>query len=115
MQATQLLCPFCSTSLEPTDFFCPQCGKTVHDKPLSTNLGTQIALYAVSIFLPPLFIMWTIKYLKSNNPIAKRIGQISLGLTIISIIVGIFISFTFMNGLMRQVNEQINLYQGIGL
>jgi hypothetical protein len=110
-----LLCPFCSSSISPTDYFCPTCGKNVREKPISTSLITQIGLYAVSAFLPPLFLGWTIKYLKSSDPKAKQIGFISLGVMIVSILTALFLSFTFVKNLSQEATKQLNQYQDLGL
>jgi len=82
-----------------------------HEKPLSTGIWIQIGLYVVSVLLPPLFIGWTIKYLKSTDPKAKQIGMISLGLTIIALIAAVWISAAFTKTLTQEVNQQLNQYQ----
>jgi hypothetical protein len=111
----QILCPFCSTPLDAAAFFCPVCGKNVREKPLSTGIGVQIGLYAVSILLPPLSLIWTIKYLKSKDPKAKQIGMISLGLTIATLVAVFWLSLTFVKNITQGVNQQLNQYQDIGL
>lgn len=112
---TQIPCRFCSTLIDSTAIFCPTCGKNVKDKPLSTGIGTQLGLYLVSVLLPPLFIGWTIKYLKSMDPKAKQMGILSLVLTIIALIVGVWIAVTLTKTLTQSVNQQLNQYQNIGL
>jgi len=111
----QILCPFCSTPLAPAAFFCPICGKNVKEKPIATGFLIQIGLYLVSVLLPPLFIGWTIKYLKSKDPIAKQVGMISLGLTIISLITAVLLSISLFNTISKGVNLQLNQYQNYGL
>ena len=85
------------------------------EKPLSTGIWTQLGVYAISIILPPLFIGWTIKYLKSSDPAAKRIGIISLVLTIVAIGVAIWLSLAISKSITQQVNQQLNQYQNLGL
>jgi membrane protease YdiL (CAAX protease family) len=109
------LCPFCSSPVQITDFFCPTCGKNIREKPPSTTIGTQIKLYLVSILLPPLFIGWTIKYLKAKESKARQMGIISLGLIIIVLVIGFLFSLSLMKTLSQQVNQQINQYQDVGL
>ena len=110
---TQIICPFCSSPIDSSAFFCPICGKNVKEKTLLTGIWTQIGLYVVSVLLPPLFIGWTIKYLKSTNPKAKQIGMISLVLTITALVVAIWISVAFTKTLTREVNQQLNQYQTV--
>jgi len=87
----------------------------VREKPLSTGTFTQIGLYAVSILLPPLSLIWTMKYLKSKDPKAKQIGMISLGLTIAALVAVIWLSIAFAKNVTQEVNQQLNQYQDIGL
>jgi hypothetical protein len=112
---TQIPCPFCSTLVDASAFFCPTCGKNLRVKPLSTGIATQIGLYAVSVLLPPLFLFWTMKYLKSTDPKAKQIGMISLGLTIAALIIAIWLSIAFTKSLTQDINQQFNQYQDLGL
>ncbi len=113
LQTTQTPCPFCSSLIDSSAFFCPTCGKNVKEKPLSTSILSQIGLYAVSILLPPLFIGWTIKYLKSADQKTKQIGILSLILTTLSLIIGVWISIAFAKTLTQSVNQQLNQYQDI--
>jgi hypothetical protein len=113
--AAQIICPFCSTLVDTTAFFCSVCGKNVKEKPLSTGILTQIGLYLVSVFLPPLFLGLTIKYLKSKDPKAKQVGMISLGLTVITLIVVIWLSISVAKNLTRTINQQFNQYENLGL
>lgn len=114
LPALQTTCPFCSSPIDITDIFCPTCGKNLKEQPLSTGIWTQGLLYAVSFLLPPLFILWTIKYLKTKDPKTKKIGYISLGLMIISILLGIWLSIGLSGILTKEVNMQFNQYQTIG-
>jgi len=111
----QIPCPVCSSLVDTTAFFCPICGKNLKEKPLSTGIGTQIGLYAVSVLLPPLFIGRTIKYLKSAEPKAKQIGVISLILTIVVLLTTILLSISVAKNMSREVNLQMKQYQDLGL
>lgn len=115
LQPAQIVCPFCSSLIDSTAFFCPICGKNVKQKPFSTGILAQVGLYLVSVLLPPLFIGWTIKYLKSTDAKTKQIGIISLVLTIVSLVAAVWFSISFTKTLTQQVNQQLNQYQNIGL
>lgn len=112
---TATVCPFCSSPVDSTAFFCPSCGKNIKEKPLDTGIWTQLGIYTVSILLPPLFIGWTIKYLKSSDPAAKQIGIISLVVTIVAIGIAVWLSFALAESITQQVNQQLNQYQNLGL
>jgi len=111
----QTTCPSCSSLIGVPADFCPSCGKNLKVKPLSTGMGAQIGLYLVSVLLPPLFLGWTLKYLKSTDPKAKQIGMISLGLTIVTLIAVIWLSISLAKNLNQEVNQQFQQYQDIGL
>ena len=76
---------------------------------------TQLGLYLVSVLLPPLFLGWTIKYLKSSDPKAKQIGLISLGLTTVALLAAIWFSLILFKNITQGVNQQLNQYQDLGL
>jgi len=73
-----------------------------------------MGLYLVSVLLPPLFIGWTIKYLKSTDPKAKQIGMISLVLTISVLVVTIWLSISLAKNFTQGINQQLNQYQNMG-
>lgn len=112
---TQIICPFCPSLIDAAAFFCPNCGKNVREKPFSTGIWAQIGLYFASVLLPPLFIGWTIKYLKSADQKAKQIGMISLGLTIVTLVAAIWLSIAFVKNITQGVDQQLHLYQNLGL
>lgn len=108
-------CPFCNTQIDPAAFFCPNCGKKVREKPISTGLGSQILLYLLSLFLPPLNLILTIRYLKSPDSKAKKIGFASLGLMTVGIILAVWLAAGVTKSVNQQVNQQLKMYQNIGL
>lgn len=102
-QAKQLvpsLCPMCHQAVLPEFYFCPNCGKNLREKPLSTSLSSQISIYLLSIVTPPLCFLtigyWHgMKYLKSKDPKAKEIGIISIVLMTLSTIGAIWLMYFF--------------------
>lgn len=86
------VCPVCHQAVQPEFYFCPNCGKSLHEKPLSTSWGTQAWIYALSVVMPWLAFLvlsyWPgIKYMRSDNEGAKQIGVIATVLMAISTIV----------------------------
>ncbi len=82
-------CKYCGQPISSNFFFCPTCGKKLISPPLSTSVGKQVWLYAISFLLPPFGVWPSIKYIKEPNEKAKIIGVIGLILTVISIIISI--------------------------
>jgi len=85
-------CSVCHQPILPQYYFCPNCGKEIHEKPLSTSFWNQVGLYVFSLILPSIcFIMVTrwkgLKYLKSVDKKTKGIGAVALTLLILSTVV----------------------------
>jgi uncharacterized membrane protein YqaE (UPF0057 family) len=110
----QLCCPNCKQVVLPQNYFCPNCGKKLKEKPQSTAILRQILIYLLSIFLPPLGLWPAIKYIKQKDNKSKMIGCIAIVLTIISAGISIWLYLGFINTINQQLNQQlnsINLYQ----
>ncbi|OGM15923.1 hypothetical protein A2V56_04880 [Candidatus Woesebacteria bacterium RBG_19FT_COMBO_42_9] len=99
-----LVCPSCHIEVRSTDYFCYNCGKNLKPKPLSTSLTQQILIYLGSVFLPPLGLVWGVRYLRQEDNTSKIVGVISIVLTAITSV--LLIKFT--NDLIKTVNEQVN-------
>lgn len=86
------ICPQCHQPVLPEYYFCPNCGKGLKEKPLSTTIWAQLWLYIFTLVFMPLtsylvYRYWNgIKYFRSEDPKAKRIGLISIILLIGTII-----------------------------
>jgi hypothetical protein len=107
------ICPVCHEPILSTYYFCPNCGTKVNEAPLSTSLGTQTWIYAQSIILPMvLFLFITrwpgIKYFKSDNPKAKRIGQVAWALLILSTVFTIWLAYAWMQATIQSSINSIN-------
>ena len=100
-------CPFCSKPVTPTDYFCPSCGRKIQEKPLSTSVLTQIWIYCVSFFLPPLGLWPGFKYLRQKDQKHKTIGVIAIVLTFSSILITAYLVINVINQVNDQVNKQL--------
>jgi len=110
-----LPCKYCGFSVLVTYYYCPNCGKKLKEPPLSTSIGRQIYIYALSLILPPLGLWPGIKYLRQDNIIAKRIGIIAIVLTIISTILTIWITIGLLsNPLGGNAGDQMQQLQNLG-
>jgi predicted RNA-binding Zn-ribbon protein involved in translation (DUF1610 family) len=105
-------CPFCQVVVLEKDYYCPNCGRKIREKPLSSGIGKQLIIYAISVFLPPLGLWPGFKYLRQNNQKLKVIGGIAILLTVISTIITAILVVNLMNQVNDQVNQQMqNLMQ----
>ncbi|SRR5258706_3796632 len=102
-------CPKCHITVKPTDFFCFNCGSNLRPKPLSTTLSTQLLYYIGSLLLPPLGVIWGIRYLKESNQTAKIVGAICIILTLISLFIGIVLTINTINAVNSQLSKQLQL------
>lgn len=84
------------------------------EKPPSTTITSQILVYLLSALLPPLGVWPAIKYLHQEDSKSKKIGLTALLLTIVSTIITIWLTIGFINSFTKELNRQLDLYQGIG-
>lgn len=87
-----MLCPNCHKETLAGAYTCFHCGQKLKNTDTSTGLGAQISLYLISILLPPFNLGKSIRYLKSDDPAAQKIGLISLVLMTLSIILAIWLT-----------------------
>lgn len=106
------ICPKCHVIVRATDFFCYNCGKNLHPKPLSTSLITQAMYYAGALILPPMGIIWGIRYLRQAENKAKVVGLILIALNVIELILVTQWTIQLINTLNMQVSGQLNSIQG---
>jgi hypothetical protein len=104
----QLNCPNCKQVVLASDYFCPNCGKKIKDKPLSTTILKQALVYLLSISFPPLGFWPAVKYLKQKDQKSRMIGFIAVALTIISIAVTVWLCLGIMNTFNQELNQQLN-------
>ena len=107
------ICKVCHQPILPTYYFCPNCGTKVNEAPLSTSAGTQAWIYTQSIILPMvLFLFITrwpgIKYFKSDDPKAKRVGQIAWALLIISTVLTIWLAYVWTEQTIQSSINSVN-------
>jgi len=95
-------------------YFCPKCGKKLKDKLPSTTFSKQLIVYAISFFLPPFGLWPAIRYLRQQDDKSKKIGLAAIFLTIISILLTIWLTTSFINSFNKELNNQLRLYQDIG-
>jgi uncharacterized membrane protein YqaE (UPF0057 family) len=104
------VCHYCGKSILLSDYFCPNCGKRLKDKPLSTSILRQIFVYLLSFFLPPLGLWPAVKYLKQADDKSRMIGFIAVTLTIISASISIWLSMGIVSEFNKQLNNSLKLY-----
>lgn len=79
-----------------------------------TTFSKQLWIYLVSFFLPPFGIWPAVKYLRQPDEKSKKIGLVAIFLTIISLLITVWLTMNFINSFNRQLNSQLDLYQGVG-
>ena len=78
-------CPTCHLAMQPTWYFCPNCGKQLVEPPLVISILKQVFIYLVSFFLSPLGLGWALKYIKHSDRKVRVVGIVSIFLTFLSI------------------------------
>lgn len=106
------VCPQCHAPVRPTDYFCYNCGKNLKPAPQATNFETLAKYYIGSILLPPLGIIWGVKYLRQGDAKGRIHGFILIGITVLELIYLTIWTVNFINQINAQVNQQLNGLQG---
>ena len=109
------VCSVCHQPILAQYYFCPNCGVKVDGKelPLDTTAVAQVKIYLLSIIQPMvLFIFYTkwhgIKYFKSNDPEAHKIGQVACMILTISTIFTIWFSVLSYNWMIQSIQSSIS-------
>lgn len=108
-----LVCPVCHLPVQPEFYFCPNCGKELREKPLSTSVATQAWIYAFSIVMPMIAFLgishWPgVRYLRSDDEAAKQIGIIASVLMAISTIVTFWLAIVWIQSYVQSSVNSIN-------
>ena len=115
MDSSQLICPQCQAIAVPGSRFCANCGTPLNVGPLIIPVGKQMWIYLVSIFLPPLGLVWTFKYLRLKDPQPRRIGIIAAVLTVISTVITLWATWGIMQAVQSQIQTQMDALHSAGL
>ncbi len=93
------ICRYCRAPIVEEDYFCPNCGKKLKDKPLSTSVSKQVLVYIVSALLPPFGLVWAVKYIRQEDSTAKsrNIGIAIIVITAISLALNLWLAVGFYN------------------
>lgn len=107
------ICGTCHQQILPEYYFCPNCGTNLKPVPLPVDVSAQVKIYAFSIVLPMIaFIFVTkwegVKYLKSNDPKEKQIGQIACLILALSTIFCIWYAVVWTQNFIKSQLDSIN-------
>ncbi len=113
------ICPECHLPVRPEFYFCPNCGKRLSEPPLATDLGSQLWLYVFSAILPVICYLavsyWQgIKYARSSDPAARRIGWIAIAIISISTIITFWLAAVWINGLLQSATSSLGSVGNLG-
>jgi len=102
------ICPQCHQPVFPTYYFCPNCGKSLHEPALSTSIGAQTGLYTLSIIMPIICFLainqWKgMKYMKSADPRAKQVGYVATGLMVASTVIVVWLGIIWTEQLINSM------------
>ena len=109
------ICPFCHLPTTQDEYFCHNCGKKLREKELSTTIGKQIYIYAVSILLPPAGLWWGVKYLRQGDSKSQKIGVAAIVLTMLSLIINLYFIWLFYQSFIKQLNNSMQQINGLGI
>jgi hypothetical protein len=104
-------CPRCHVLVRSTDYYCFNCGQNLHPQPPPTTITQQVLLYAGSVLLPPMGIIWGFRYLKQTDSKSKIIGLVAIVLTVVTLLIAIKLTFDIVNQASLQMNTQLQNLQ----
>ena len=105
-------CKHCKAGVLENFYFCPNCGKKIKEPPFKFSWGKTIAILLESVLIPPFGLIPGIRYFLKDDHKAQVIGMVAIGLTIISMIVGIMFTINLFKGTMKTYND-INQMQNL--
>jgi len=103
-------CSTCHVAVKQADYFCYNCGKNLHPKPLGTSPVTLGKICLGSVFLAPMGLFWGIRYLREKDQKSKIVGIIAIVLTVLVLFMAMQYTVKFINNVNNQVGKQL---QGI--
>lgn len=109
---TNVVCPKCHTAVRSTDYFCFNCGNPLQVKPPGVGIMDQVLLYCGSILLPPMGIIWGLRYLRVSDAKSRVIGLVAIALTIIVIVVSVKIAMNIVGAVNAQMGSGFGSLEG---
>ena len=105
MDNVKNICKVCHQPVSGKDFFCPNCGNNLKEKEMPISGIVQTGLYALAIFVPPMGLWPGVKYIMKKSKYAKKVGYITVGLTLVSSFFTIWSIFVLFGSYVEQINE----------
>jgi RNA polymerase subunit RPABC4/transcription elongation factor Spt4 len=103
-------CSNCHQPIELADYFCPNCGKKIRSRSLSTSWGSLTILFLKTVLLPPLGLWWGYRYLRQPDTRSKIAGLVTIAITVAETVWLTVATIDAVNQAQQQINQQINLY-----
>jgi len=110
LQTQTCICSTCKMQTYALYYFCPNCGKPLRHKPLSTSFFRQAGIYLFCVFFPPFGLWPAYKYFHEQSGNAKAIAAAATILTIASLIVTTYYTLYAMTFVQKYMENQ-----GVGL
>ena len=101
------ICRYCHAPISEGDYFCPNCGKKLKDKPISTSVSKQALVYIVSALLPPFGLVWAVGYIrqKDNTKKSRNIVITIVVITAISLVLNLWWAAGIYNSFLGAFNS----------
>lgn len=98
-------CPKCHAVVPASAYFCPNCGKVIRAKPLSTTILKQTVIYLVSLLIPPFGYWYGWRYLRQPDHRSKLIGLVATVLTTVATVATIWATKAALDEAYRAINS----------
>jgi len=105
MNNSSVICPTCHQPILDQYYFCPNCGFNIKEKPNVISIPAQIGWYIFAIILPPLGLWPGVKLIMKPSTQSKRVGAITIILTLTSTILMSWAIISLFNSYLEQLNS----------
>lgn len=105
------ICKYCGQPVQESFYFCPNCGKKLKEPPLSISVSTQLVVYLVSFFLPPLGLIYAYKYSRHGGTKERYIALTAVILTCLTI----YFQYLFLAKAWENVSQTLQTLDGSSL
>ena len=111
-------CRSCKKEIDDSLSFCSYCGQKTNIKGLGLTTAQKTRIYLASFFLSPLGLIWFFKFFRDDNLENRKVGYISLVITLVPLVLVLVIGGTLSNylfGYIEKYEKDLGVYSELGL
>lgn len=102
-----LACLRCHQPVNEADYFCHNCGQNLKPALPPTDISKLMTLFIKSALLPPMGIIWGLRYLRQNDKKSKISGLAAIVITLLVLVMAIRFTINISNTISARMNDQM--------